>query len=149
MPVALPAHKDGKPLHGNRRIAFSNNSQQRSGAITVRVIPAIKVATDQFVFLEEWEWLLLLCFFPALSGGSSGQLIDDFNPDNGTLTYMGKDQRYVFSALIALNIEDAQFITDVGGTSRQLSYQEATNALRQMIHVSAMVFDDAGLSNAE
>jgi len=148
-PVARLADKDGEPLHGNRRIAFSNNAQQKSGAITVRIIPAIKVSTNQFVFHDEWEWLFLLCFFPALQKGSSGQLLDDFNPESGSLVYMGKDQPYVFSALITLNVEDAQFSTNVGGTTKQLSYQEATSALTRMIHVSPMVFDEVGVANVK
>lgn len=148
-PVARLADKDGEPLHGNRRIAFSNNAQQKSGAITVRIVPAIKVLPDQFVFHEEWEWLLLLCFFPALPKGSSGQLLDDFNPESGSLVYMGKDQPYAFSALITLNVEDAQFSTKAGGTPKQLSYQEATSALTRMIHVRPMVFDEAEVANAE
>jgi hypothetical protein len=139
-PVARLAEKDGEPLHGNRRIAFSNNAQQKSGAITIRIVPAIKVAADQFVFHEEWEWLFLLCFFPALPKGSSGQLLDDFDPQSGSLIYMGKDQPYVFSALITLNVEDAQFSSDGGGTSKQLSYSEATAALARLIHVSPSDF---------
>lgn len=146
-PVARLAEKDGEPLHGNRRIAFSNNAQQKSGAITVRIVPAIRVAADQFVFHEEWEWLLLLCFFPALPKGSSGQLLDDFDPERGSLIYMGKDQPYVFSALITLNVEDAQFNTNVGGETKQLSYQEATAALTRLIHVSPTSFDEAGVEH--
>ncbi|HUX80496.1 MAG TPA: hypothetical protein VMW10_12250, partial [Alphaproteobacteria bacterium] len=148
-PIARLAEKDGQPLHGTRRIAFSNNAQQKSGAITVRIVPAIKVSTDLFVFHEEWEWLLLLCFFPALPKGSSGQLLDDFNPETGSLVYMGNDQPYVFSALITLNVEDAQFNTNVGGTTKQLSYQEATSALTRMIHVDPVAYDEAEVENAE
>lgn len=147
-PVARLAEKDGDSLHGNRRIAFSNNAQQKSGAITIRIVPAIKVEADQFVFHEEWEWLLLLCFFPALPKGSSGQLLDDFDPDSGSLTYMGKDQPYVFSALIALNVEDAQFSTNVEGITKQLSYQEATSALARLIHVSPLAFDETEVKHA-
>ncbi|MDA8327506.1 MAG: hypothetical protein M0Z83_00875 [Betaproteobacteria bacterium] len=148
-PVARIADKDGVPLHGNRRIAFSNNAQQKSGAITVRIVPAIKISADQFVFHEEWEWLFLLCFFPALPKGSSGQLLDDFNPENGLLIYMGKDQPYVFSALITLNVEDAQFSTVAGDATKKLSYQEATIALTRMIHVRPMFLDEAEAANAE
>lgn len=148
-PIARPADKDGKPLHGNRRIAFSNNAQQKSGAITVRIVPAIKVASDKFIFHEEWEWLFLLCFFPALPKGSSGQLLDDFNPETGSLQYMGKEQPYVFSALITLNVEDAHFATNIGGTIKQLSYQEATSALKRMILIRPMIFDEVEVANVE
>lgn len=149
LPIARLADKDGKPLHGNRRIAFSNNAQQNSGAITVRIIPAIKVSPDKFIFHEEWEWLFLLCFFPALPKGSSGQLLDDFNPETGFLQYMGKEQPYVFSALVTLNVEDAHFTTNVGDATKQLSYQEATNALSRLINVSPKDFVETEKTNVE
>ncbi len=148
-PVARLADKDGKPLHGNRRIAFSNNAQQKSGAITIRIVPAIKVSSDKFIFHEEWEWLFLLSFFPALPKGSSGQLLDDFNPETGSLQYMGREQPYIFSALITLNVEDANFSTDVGGVTKQLRYQEATSALTRLINVSPKDFVKTEKTNVE
>lgn len=134
--LASLAEKDGKPLHGNRRIAFSNNAQGKSGAVTVRIVPAIKVGEGKFVFYEEWEWLLLLCFYPALSKGSSGQLLEDFDPASGDLVYMGQKQPYVFSSLIALNVEDAELSVEVGGAMKRLTYQEATQALAHLINVN-------------
>ena len=102
-----------------------------------------------FIFHENWEWLFLLCFFPALPKGSSGQLLDDFDPQSGSLTYMNKDQPYIFSALITLNVEDAQFSSDMGGTLRQLSYSEATDALARLIQVSPSGFGAAEVIHAE
>jgi hypothetical protein len=148
-PVARPAEKGGQPLHGNQRIAFSNNAQEKSGAITIRIIPAIKVTPDRYVFYEQWEWLLLLCFYPALPRGSSGQLLDDFNPSNGSLTYMGHSQPYIFAALVALNVEDAQFSTDVEGTAMHVSYRDATEAMRRMIQVNPKAFEAQGVANAK
>jgi hypothetical protein len=148
-PVARPADKDGEPLHGNRKIAFSNNAQEKSGAITVRIVPAIKVAADRYVFYEQWEWLLLLCFYPALPKGSSGQLLDDFDPSNGTVTYMGNPQQYIFAALITLNVEDAHFTTDVDGTAVHLSYRDATEAMQQMIQISPKAFEVQESANAK
>jgi len=148
-PVARPAEKDGEPLHGNRKIAFSNNAQEKSGAITVRIVPAIRVAPDRYVFHEQWEWLLLLCFYPALPKGSSGQLLDDFDPSNGSVTYMGNPQPYIYAALITLNVEDAHFTTDVDGTAIYLSYRDATEAMRQMIQVSPKAFEAQEAVNAK
>lgn len=145
--VANVAQKNGVDLPGNRRIAYSNNAKGISGAITVRVIPAIRIAENKFIFWEAWEWCLILCFYPALPRGSSGQLLDDFDPKNGKLTYMGKPQRYVFSALVALNVEDSQFEIKIDGGLKRITYQEATEALREMLHVDLESFNDLLLQN--
>ena len=75
--------------HGSRRIAFANTAQGTSGAVTTRIVPAIKLADGKFVFQETWEWLLLHCFLPALEIGSSGQLFDSFEEATGRLMYKG------------------------------------------------------------
>ena len=61
---------------------------------------------------------------------------------------MSKDQPYIFSALITLNVEDAQFSSDMGGTSKQLSYNEATDALARLIQVSPSDFGTAEVIHA-
>ena len=140
-PEARLAERDGRALHGNRRIAFSNNAQQKSGAITVRIVPAIRVGAGRYVFHEEWEWLLLLCFYPALPKGSSGQLLDDFDPASGALIYMNQPQPYIFGGLVTLNVEDAQFSAEVDGQTRRLTYGEATEAIRHLINIAPLELD--------
>lgn len=130
--------------HGSRRIAFANTAQGTSGAVTTRIVPAIKVAEDKFVFYETWEWMLLHCFLPALPVGSSGQLFDEFEVSTGRLVYMGHDQPYIAAALIALNEEDDLFVAPE--LPRALKYAEATDALAGLIHVSstAMKMSETG-----
>jgi hypothetical protein len=120
-------------LHGDKRIAFANTAQGNSGAITARVIPVIETKGGSHVFHETWEWLLLFAFSPALSAGSSGQLIE-FDPNSGALIYMSKNQPYIAAALIALNEEeDVIESTDVG---KPIRYGEATRALADLVRVS-------------
>ena len=127
--------------HGSRRIAFANTAQGTSGAVTTRIVPAIRVSDEKFVFYETWEWLLLHCFLPALPAGSSGQLFDEFDEATGRLVYMGENQSYIAAALIALNEEDDLFVAPE--LHRPVHYAEATAALRSMIHVTPTAMRDA------
>lgn len=120
--------------HGARRIAFANTAQGNSGAIATRIIPAIKLTDEQFVFYETWEWLLLHCFLPALPTGSSGQLFENFDETSGKLTYMGKEQAYIVAGLITLQEDDNEFVASE--LHRSIMYGEATQAISQLIQVS-------------
>ena len=103
--------------------------------MTTRIIPAIKVGDEEFVFYETWEWLLLHCFLPALEVGSSGQLFDHFDETTGRLAYMGHDQPYIAAALIALTEDDDLFLSSK--LPRPLTYSEATEAIADLIEVFA------------
>jgi hypothetical protein len=146
-PIASLANENGQVITGARKIAFANNSQQKSGAITIRIVPAIKVAEESYIFYEDWEWVLLFCFYPALPQGSSGQLIDDFNPESGKMIYMEKEQAYIFAALITLNVEDSQFVKNIDGVTKQVNYQDATLALADFIKVSPADIEEVGANN--
>ncbi|MQX37619.1 hypothetical protein [Roseospira navarrensis] len=128
--------------HGARRIAFANTAQGTSGAVTTRIVPAIKVADEKFVFYETWEWMLLHCFLPALPIGSSGQLFDSFDETTGHLEYMGHEQPYIAAALITLNEDDDLFVAPE--LPRPLKYAEATEALRTLINVSPTAMEPPG-----
>ena len=120
--------------HGSNRIAFANTAQGTSGAVTTRIVPAIKLGEDKFAFYETWEWLLLHCFLPALEAGSSGQLFDEFDVATGKLTYKGREQDYIAAGLIALQDDDNEFVA--GELPRAISYAEATEAIAALIHVA-------------
>lgn len=120
--------------HGARRISFANTAQGTSGAVTTRIVPAVKLSEEKFVFYETWEWLLLHCFLPALPVGSSGQLFDEFDETSGKLTYMGRPQDYVTAALITLQDDDNEFVAVE--LPRAIKYAEATEAIAALIHVA-------------
>ena len=120
--------------HGARRISFANTAQGTSGAVTTRIVPAIKLSEEKFVFYETWEWLLLHCFLPALPAGSSGQLFDEFDEASGKLTYMGQQQDYIAAGLIALQDDDNEFVA--AELPRAIKYTEATEAIAALIHVA-------------
>ena len=120
--------------HGARRISFANTAQGTSGAVTTRIVPAIKLSEERFVFYETWEWLLLHCFLPALPAGSSGQLFDEFDEASGKLTYMGQQQDYIAAGLIALQDDDNEFVA--AELPRAIKYAEATEAIVALIHVA-------------
>ena len=119
---------------GARRIAFANTAQGTSGAVTARIVPAIKLGKTDFVFYETWEWLLLFCFLPALPAGSSGQLFDRFDEASGTLKYMGQEQDYIAAGLIALQEDDNEFVS--AELPRAIKYAEATEAIAALVQVT-------------
>ncbi len=120
--------------HGARRISFANTAQGTSGAVTTRIVPAIKLREEKFVFYETWEWLLLHCFLPALPVGSSGQLFEEFDEASGKLTYMGQQQDYIAAGLICLQDDDNEFVA--AELPRAIRYSEATEAIAALIHVA-------------
>ncbi len=120
--------------HGARRIAFANTAQGTSGGVTTRIVPAIQLREEKFVFYETWEWLLLYCFLPALPAGSSGQLFDKFDETSGSLTYMGKEQQYIAASLITLQDDDNEFSDP--DLPRAIKYSEATEAIAKLIHIA-------------
>lgn len=79
--------------------------------------------------------MLLFCFSPALSHGTSAQLLEDLRPESGTFRYRGSDQPYIFAALVALQSEDDSF-HDTRLTHGAITYKEATEAVSQFLHVN-------------
>ena len=133
--------------HGSRRIAFANTAQGTSGAVTTRIVPAIKVGDEKFVFYETWEWMLLQSFLPALPAGSSAQLFDEFDETTGRLVYMGNDQPYIAAALITLNEDDDLFVAQE--LQRPIKYAEATEAVADLIKVSPTAMPPSGTETGE
>lgn len=119
--------------HGDARFAFVNSAQRQVGAVTARIIPALQLEPHVFEFLEQWEWLLLFCFSPALSHGTSAQLLEDLRPERGTFTYRGEEQPYIFAALITLQDENDTF-SDMRLAHGGVTYKEATEAVAQFFH---------------
>jgi len=124
------------PFHGARRLGAFNAAQGNSGAVATRVIPAIKVAAEKYVFYEAWEWIFLFCFLPALGVGSSAQLLEGYDSATGEVQYMGHPQPYITAVLIGLNADDDVFSTSVAGVSRSATYAQATAAIKGLLHVA-------------
>ncbi len=122
------------PSNTNGNFAYANTAKRPVGGLSVRILPVIKVADISFRPYPEWEWLLWYCFWPKLRHGSSGQLFDGFDPVNGTFTYMGHDQPYIAAGLVTLNESESKFIDEEHNL--QFTYNEATEALRQLIRVA-------------
>jgi len=140
------------PGTDSRRIAFANTAQGTSGAVTIRIIPAIKTENQKFDFYEVWEWLLLFCFLPALKKGSSAQLLEGYDPATGTLEYMGQSQPYIAAALIGLNADDDVYTATVDGQPKSITYAQATEALVSLLHIDPTVptaAKEEGNANAE
>lgn len=122
--------------HRARVIGYAATKGGNSGALAVRVLPVVKLAEGQYQEVERWEWLLLFCFPGGLQPGSAAQIFDDFDTSSGMLSYMKANQEYIFSGLLCLNMADEQLSLNVGGTSKTITYRDATEALRSLIKVA-------------
>lgn len=118
-------------------IGYANSKGGDSGALAVRILPVLKLGEGEFREVERWEWLLLFCFPGGLEPGSSGEAFDNFDTATGALTYLKRDQSYIFASLLCLNTADEQLSIDVGGASKVISYRDATEALRKLINVGS------------
>jgi len=120
-------------LPGSRRTGYFNTANRDVGVGCFRIAVAIRFPGEtKFHFNAEWDWLLWFAFNPALPNGTSGQLLDDFDPATGALKYMGHPQSYIAAGLVCLSPAN-QVFKSAGHT---LTYQQATDALHRLIHVS-------------
>jgi len=125
--------------HGASRIAFINSGKGISGAVFVKIVPAMKLNDNRYEFFETWEWVLMLCFLPALEAGSAAQLLENYDPETGSIGYKGRPQSYIAAGLIALNDPDAIYVGETAAGPRQISYADATAALRNFLKVSPTI----------
>jgi hypothetical protein len=117
-------------------IGYANTTGGDSGALAVRILPVFKLGEGEYHEVERWEWLLLLCFPGGLEPGSSGEAFDNLDTATGVLTYLKRDQTYIFAGLLCLNTGDELLAIEVGGAPKSVSYRDATEALQQLIHVA-------------
>jgi hypothetical protein len=99
--------------------------------ITVRVIPVFHLASGKYQHYEPWEWNLFFLMPYALPVGSSAETFD-YDAADGSLTYKKEKVNYIFAALMMLNDPDEK--ATIGGV--EVSYREATGALKQLLHVA-------------
>lgn len=118
-------------------VGYANTKGGNSGALSVRILPVVKIGEAEFRVVETWEWLILFCFPGGLEPGSSGEAFENFDVATGALTYMGKVQPYIFGGLLTLNAPDETFSAPVGSQMKTITYREATDALAKLIHVAS------------
>lgn len=122
-------------IHGSKRTAYFNTANRDVGLGCFRIVPAIQFdGSDGFELHEDWDWLVWFAFSPPLEHGSSGQLLDEFDPATGSLTYLGRSQQYIAAGLVGLC--DPASRAENGAIS--CTYAAATSALAALIHVEPM-----------
>jgi hypothetical protein len=125
------------PENTNGNFAYANTANRPVGGLSVRILPVIKLEEHEFMPYPDWEWLLWYCFSPKLERGSSGQLFDGFNPNNGSFTYMGHIQPYVAAGLVTLNDRTDKFVEEAHDL--RFTYEAATVAIRRLIKVAPTI----------
>jgi hypothetical protein len=134
----LASTGDGTPIPGSARLAHFNTARRSVGGIFIRVHPAIQVGRGTYHVHRDWEWILFFAFAEALRNGSSGQLLEEYDPHTGQLRYMDDSPRYVFASLFQLNEPDEVF--SHGGVA--LTYSEATEAMSRFLQVEVASVSD-------
>jgi len=123
--------------HGSDRIGYFNLRGGNTGAILIRIIPAIRRPNGKFDLREDWEWSVLFCFSPPLRAGTSGDAID-INEETGRLYFQQEEIQYTSAALIGLcDPSDSYEIEN----ARNLTYGDATVAIQEFLKISPVAKD--------
>ena len=125
---------------GSRRLAFYTTAKGKVAGIFVRVVPSIETAPGKWTRYDDWEWTLFFVFPSPLKRGSSAQLIEQFEPSDGTFVYMGEVTPYVSAGIFTLEHPGAVFQPEDGGVP--ITYGEATAALQSLIKITPLVYPD-------
>lgn len=120
------------------RVGYYNLSNRDNvAALASRVLPVVKQGGN-WVPYEKWEWLAMI-FLPEPARGTSGQDINGFAPPDFDLECRGEELNPISIQVYAL--------CDSGSTcsavASDLTYEEATEALRQLFGVTATQEEDS------
>ena len=136
---------------GADRLGYFNTAQGKVSAISVRVVPVIRMPTGSWTFHPAWEWMLFFVMPQPLKPGSSGQVVYNFRPQEGRFGYLyntdetdpvtGRPKQayeepaYVTAGLFSLLSPNDSFAVE---QSVAITYGEATQALQRLINVSPL-----------
>jgi len=70
---------------------YINNGSGKCALAAFRLMPAIKLGPASYKFPDEWEWIVQFAFAKALPVGTSGDVLTDFNVQDSTLSYKGRE----------------------------------------------------------
>ncbi|QDT62376.1 hypothetical protein SV7mr_49240 [Stieleria bergensis] len=122
--------------NSNGNFSYANTAHRSVGGLCVRIAPVIHLGYRRFEYFEEWEWLLWFIFPSALKNGSSGQVFDGLNPRTGEFNYLGEVQPYIEAGLVAIGEFDRPFTHDSATEKIEISYDQATAAIQELIQVN-------------
>jgi hypothetical protein len=121
-------------MHGRDRLAHYNTTNGKVGGVFIRVVPAMRRSDGEFELHDSWEWTLFFAFGTTLEPGSAAQLLDGFDPKEGTLKYKGKDQPYVAAQIFGLCDPESKWVDS--GSNGSITYGEASKAVSELIQVN-------------
>lgn len=126
-PASIPSHNNPGTF------AYANTAHRPVGGLVVRILPVFRLAHGEYLDHPEWEWLLWYVFWPKLENGSSGQVFDQFNPQNGRFNYLGKNPPYIAAGLLALNKPDEAVV--LKANNQTVKYADLTESLQRLIQI--------------
>jgi 5-methylcytosine-specific restriction enzyme B len=119
-------------------IGGSNTAQGDKAGLAVRVLPLIQTGASTFKRADQFEANVLFVFHGALRAGSSSDAFA-FNPTTGILHRSVERapqlEGYVFAALLGLRPRTDTIAVDVNGTSKNVSYGDAIDAIKAATNI--------------
>lgn len=115
-------------------IGGSNTAQGDKAGVAVRILPLLKKGEGAFERHDDFEAQALFIFHGPLAAGSSSDAIS-LNIATGALKRTGKEEEYIFAALLGLRPRSDTISVDVGGHSKSIAYGDLVDALHNAIHV--------------
>ncbi len=129
--VRLPLDSSGVPFVAAATPGYINNGSGKCALAAFRLMPAVKLGQANFRFPDEWEWIVQFAFTKALPVGTSGDVLTDFNVQDSTLSYKGRE-----TPKIAYPIGHISLIKTLAhpepiqlASGEHFSYRDATEAL--------------------
>jgi 5-methylcytosine-specific restriction protein B len=131
--ATLPKQANGTPFTSARTLGYINNREGKCSVMVFRVFAAVKKHPSGYDF-PGWEWLLVLSTNAKLPAGNSSEVIDEFDPQKGTIVYQRKTYKLSLAGLIKVQKDSDQI--DVSPTET-ITYGEATDALRAFLEATS------------
>jgi MoxR-like ATPase len=120
---------DGAECPAARTLGYVNNAASGNCAVVMlRVKAMIHVAEHKYDF-PDWEWLLVLVFSPPLPHMTSGDPLSNYQPDQGTIKFGGKNK-------VTVPIKQMALVTiPPGSTPAQVdfAYADVTEAIANLV----------------
>ena len=92
VPVAdLVRDSSGLPSPAATTPGYINNGAGKCALAAFRLMPAIKLGPDSYTFPDGWEWIVQFAFARGLPVGTSGDVLTDFNVQDSSLSYKGRE----------------------------------------------------------
>jgi len=115
-------------------IGASNTAQGDKAGLAVRILPLIKLGTDSYRRIDDFEINALFLFHGALTAGSSSDGFL-FNPNTGEMKRLGQPEDYIFAAMMGIRPRTDAIKLSINGVDRALTYGEIIDSVAAAVTI--------------